>query len=265
MNLFYSSSYVSKKDGGGLSPENSPLRQLSFSTLTLEKDKIVDLNEKNRETAVIVLSGALSVGGPEVSVGTLGERDSVFGGKASALYLPPGAQVSISASETAELAIAQSPSSMSNLRPKIITPEDVLIKSVGKSNWSRSVNVIMGPDFPADKMVIGETYNPPGNWSSSPPHKHDEHDPPHESLHEELYYYRVNPAQGFGVQRIYTEDGTIDECHAVRDGDVIVIPRGYHPVVAGPGYQLYYLWILAGTERQTAWREDQNHNWIHDI
>jgi 5-deoxy-glucuronate isomerase len=264
MNLFYPSGNVLRKDGICLSPDNSPLRQISFSTLILEKGVETEICENDNETAVIILSGELSVSGSEISANTLGERDSVFEGKASALYLPPGAQVSITASEAAELAIAQSPSSKRDLRPKVIKPGEVVIKSVGKNNWSRSVNVIMGPDFPADRMVIGETCNPPGNWSSSPPHKHDEHDPPHESLHEELYYYRVWPVQGFGIQRIYTEDGMIDECHTVRDGDVVIIPRGYHPVVAGPGYQLYYLWILAGPERQTAWREDKKHNWIHD-
>lgn len=264
MSLLFKTGESSHNGGVGLSPGNSPLRQISFSIRVLKKGAFIDLYNKDHETAVIILSGEISVEGPGISSTSVGKRDSVFGGKASALYLPPGCKAHVSAVTTAQLAISQTPSSATNLGPKIITPDEVLIKSVGNDNWSRSVNVIIGPDFPADKMVIGETYNPPGNWSSSPPHKHDEHDPPHESLHEELYYYRVNPSQGFGMQRIYTEDGVIDECHAVGDGDIIVIPRGYHPVVAGPGYQLYYLWILAGTQRQTAWREDRNHSWIHD-
>lgn len=264
MSLLFKAGEISKNRRIELFPENTPLKQISFSILVLEKGEFIDLCHKDHETAVIVLSGKISVEGSGISTASLGERDSVFGGKACALYLPPGCKVLISAVEVVELAISQAYSSATNLRAKIVTPEKVVTKSVGKDNWSRSVNVIMGPEFPADKMVIGETYNPPGNWSSSPPHKHDEHNPPHESLHEELYYYRVYPSQGFGIQRIYTEDEAIDECHTVRDGDVIVIPRGYHPVVAGPGYQLYYLWILAGSERQTAWQEDPNHSWIHD-
>jgi 5-deoxy-glucuronate isomerase len=108
--------------------------------------------------------------------------------------------------------------------------------------------------------MVGETFNPPGNWSSYPPHKHDGRDG--EPVLEEVYYYRVSPPQGFGQQMLYTSDG---ECttHTVRDGDAVLLPYGYHPVSSPPGYTLYYLWAMAGGERRLALHEDPAHVWIH--
>jgi len=110
--------------------------------------------------------------------------------------------------------------------------------------------------------MVGETFNPPGNWSSYPPHKHDGKDG--EVVLEEVYYYRVSPPHGFGQQMLYTTDG---ECHThtVRDGDAVLLPYGYHPVAAPPGYKLYYLWALAGAERKIGLHEDPTHTWIHEI
>jgi 5-deoxy-glucuronate isomerase len=126
----------------------------------------------------------------------------------------------------------------------------------------------VGGDFPAEHLIVGETLNPPGNWSSSPPHKHDRHDPPHESNFEEVYLYRLEPRQGFGLQRVYDPDSSngtaVDHTYAVKHDDVVALPRGYHPVVAAPGYRLYYLWVLAGDGRDPVWFEDPDHAWIHD-
>jgi 5-deoxy-glucuronate isomerase len=114
-------------------------------------------------------------------------------------------------------------------------------------------------------LIIGETFNPPGNWSSSPPHKHDRDDPPREEKFEEVYFYRLDPPQGFALQRVYSADGDLDVCYAVKHNDAVVLPRGYHPVVAAPGYRLYYLWVLAGQSRNPVWSEDPAHSWIHDV
>jgi 5-deoxy-glucuronate isomerase len=107
---------------------------------------------------------------------------------------------------------------------------------------------------------VGETYNPPGLWSSYPPHKHDEHRPPEESKLEEVYHFRVKPSRGFGIQRVYGQG--LDETYAVQDRDTVVITRGFHPVASAPGYSLYYLWVLAGDERLMCPREDPEHAWI---
>jgi 5-deoxy-glucuronate isomerase len=109
--------------------------------------------------------------------------------------------------------------------------------------------------------MVGETFNPPGNWSSYPPHKHDGRDG--EPTLEEVYYFRIDPPQGFGQQMLYTADGE-SVTHAVRDGDTVLLPYGYHPVSAPPGYRLYYLWGMAGAQRKLALHEDPTHRWIHD-
>jgi 5-deoxy-glucuronate isomerase len=109
--------------------------------------------------------------------------------------------------------------------------------------------------------VIGETYNPSGNWSSYPPHKHEREVPGLESKHEEVYYFRMNPAQGFALMRLYQDEGR-DQAVVVEDGDTVLLPNGYHPVVAAPGYQAYYLWILAGEKRALLMHDDPKHAWV---
>lgn len=151
--------------------------------------------------------------------------------------------------------------------PVLVRPEDVVEKSAGTSNWSRKVYTCVGDNVKAKRLLVGETVNPPGNWSSAPPHKHDVKSA-FETPLEEVYFFKIMPTQGFGLQRIYSgpEDREpFDEVYAVENNDAVVIPRGYHPVVAGPGYQLYYLWMLAGEERRYgAWTDDPRHSWLRD-
>ena len=117
---------------------------------------------------------------------------------------------------------------------------------------AREIAHILMEDEPADSLLVTEVITPAGHWSSFPPHKHDVDDPPRETLLEETYYHRVRPTSGFGFQRVYTEDATLDEAIAVRDGDVVLVPRGYHPVAAGARHDLYYLNVMAGPVRE--WR-----------
>ncbi|MEK7765746.1 MAG: 5-deoxy-glucuronate isomerase, partial [bacterium] len=132
----------------------------------------------------------------------------------------------------------------------------------GKGNWFREVHDVGVENLEAKSLIFGETFNPPGNWSSAPPHKHDVDNPPEEGKLEELYYYRLRPVQGFGLQRVYTADG-YDQVFVVGDGDVVTLPRGFHPVVAAPGYDLYYFWVLAAfKERKLRARDDPKHKWI---
>jgi len=110
--------------------------------------------------------------------------------------------------------------------------------------------------------MVGETFNPAGHWSSYPPHKHDGRDG--EPKLEEVYYYRIDPPQGFGHQMLYTAAGE-SVTHTVRDGDAVLLPYGYHPVSSPPGYRLYYLWAIAGEQRKLALHEDPAHSWIHAV
>ena len=135
------------------------------------------------------------------------------------------------------------------------------VNASGRGTYAREVHDIFVRDPHARRLMVGETFNPPGHWSSFPPHKHDGRNG--EPFLEEVYYFRVDPPHGFGHQMLYTEDGE-SVTHQVRDGDAVLLPYGYHPVSSPPGYALYYLWAMAGDERQLALYEDPAHRWIHD-
>ena len=142
----------------------------------------------------------------------------------------------------------------------------MVAKQAGRDNWQRTVYSALAEDVPAQRLLAGETLNPPGNWSSFPPHKHDRSNPPGEALLEEIYFFRIKPAQGFGLMWTYTAAGDPDgfsTAFVVEDGDTVLLPKGYHPVVAAPGYELHYTWVLAGEERRYgAWADDPRHAWV---
>ena len=143
-----------------------------------------------------------------------------------------------------------------------MTPDEVGIEIRGGANATRQINSMLPPNFPAHRLIVVEVFTPAGNWSSFPPHKHDVHNPPREVDLEEIYYYRIDKPEGFAVQKVYTGDGRIDETLTVRDGELVLIPEGYHPVVAAHGYNVYYLNALAGSARSLAASDDPNYAWV---
>jgi 5-deoxy-glucuronate isomerase len=120
------------------------------------------------------------------------------------------------------------------------------------------------PGFPAHRLIVVEVFTPAGNWSSFPPHKHDVHNPPGEVDLEEIYYYRIERTEGFAIQKVYTPDRRIDETLTVRDGELVLVPEGYHPVVAAHGYNVYYLNALAGSARSLAASDDPDYAWVRN-
>src|SRR5205807_2679910 len=177
------------------------------------------------------------------------------------LYLPAQSEVSFQAETICEIAECRVPSD-ARLQPKLITPPDVASSLRGGGNVSRQIVDVISPAFPADKLMVIEVYTPGGNWSSYPPHKHDVHNPPAEVDLEEIYYYRVSQPEGYAIQRVYTPDGRIDATLTVRDGEMVLIPEGYHPVVAAHGYDVYYLNALAGSARSMAAVDDPAYAWV---
>ena len=214
------------------------------------------------EVVAVVMQGDVhaSAGGEEL--GRTPYRNDPFGELGHAVYAPPQAPVRLVAGDDgALLAVMSAPPGADEPGPaRIIGPGEQRVATVGTGNWERTVRTILGPDDPATRLLVGETLNPPGNWSSYPPHKHDEHAPPDEVALEEVYLFRVAPDGGFGVQLLYEPD--VERTFVVRDGDVAVIRSGYHPVVAAPGYDLYYLWVLAGEGRRMVPRLDPRHAWV---
>ena len=141
-------------------------------------------------------------------------------------------------------------------------PEEIATVARGEGNFSRDVRDIVTAGRPATRLLVGETLNPAGNWSSAPPHKHDIDDPPREARLEEVYLFRIDPPQGFGIQGSYAKHPPQRSAFIVDDLDVVTIPAGYHPVAAAPGYRLYYLWGLAGSGRALLWNTDPDHAWV---
>ncbi len=216
--------------------------------------------DRDGETAVVVLAGEVDVRVGDQNLGRAGGRSSVFDAPGDTVYAPPG-QIAFTARGEAHLAVASAPlDGAAPAAARIIRPADQRIAEVGDGNWARSVRTILGPEHAAGRLLLGETINPPGNWSSYPPHKHDTHEPPREVKLEEVYFFKMDPAGGFGVQIRYDDHG--EECFTVRDGDTAAIKSGYHPVVAAPGYSMYYLWVMAGVGREMAPYLDPRYAWV---
>jgi len=178
-----------------------------------------------------------------------------------ALYVPAANKICFTAKTVCEFAECRVPS-LAKLEPKLITPSDVSTSLRGGGNASRQIVDIVSPAFPADKLMAIEVYTPGGNWSSYPPHKHDTHNPPSEVDLDEIYYYRMKQPNGFAFQQLYSCQHGLDRVVRAVDGDVVLVRSGYHPVVAGPGYDLYYLNFLAGSARALSATEDPEHAWI---
>jgi 5-deoxy-glucuronate isomerase len=147
----------------------------------------------------------------------------------------------------------------------IIRPEQVKVMQVGRDNWSREVRIIIGPESPSVNMIVGETLNPPGNWSGTPPHKHEGNEARNESLHEELYYFSTDKPQGWGIERLYSPERGVNELIYLKNNIVTFMPWGYHQIVSAPGYTLYYLFFLAGNGKGLSGYEDPDHNWIKQV
>lgn len=217
------------------------------------------------ETAAVILSGTVTASADGEELGTLGGRASVFEAPGEAVYAPAGVELKLTAAEGgAQVAIAAAaPGVGGPQRARVIRAGDQRIAEVGQGNWSRTVRTMIGPEHEASRLLLGETINPPGNWSSYPPHRHDRHDPPREVELEEVYLFKVDPPSGFGVQLLYDRKGA-ERAMVVRDDDVAAIRSGYHPVVAASGYSLYYLWVLAGQGREMIPHLDPDHAWVQE-
>ena len=232
-------------------------RELTTARLCLPAGRSHRYVVADEETVLVLQQGRGTFKTPD-GTWTL-SRTGVFGERASAVYLPPGAALEITAVDAIEAVLFSTPAARGG-KAAAAQPSDVRVNQRGKDGYTREVHDIFVDDPHVGRLMVGETFNPPGHWSSFPPHKHDGRDG--EPVLEEVYYYRVHPPQGFGQQLLYTADGE-SQAHTVKDGDAVLLPYGYHPVCSPPGYTLYYLWGMAGRERRLALHEDPAHAWIH--
>jgi 5-deoxy-glucuronate isomerase len=241
-----------------VTPATAGWTHLSFRVLNV--DGTAEFATGDDEVVIVPLAGDAHVRceGEEWEVGG---RADVFAGLPRSLYLPRDAAVEVEGRAQLALCLARAER---RREPRPIPPEDVEIEVRGSGNATRQISHIAKPEFPAERILVVEVYTPAGNWSSYPPHKHDEERGDAEAVLEETYYFRTrtSPPGGFAVQRLYSPQHGLDLTETVRDGDLLLVPYGYHTTAAAHGYDLYYLNALAGDRRSMQAADDPDLAWI---
>jgi 5-deoxy-glucuronate isomerase len=241
----------------------NPCKLLDFNLLILNSGESVQGASGDREVLAVILGGKgnFTVEGEVFT--NVGGRPNVFSGKPHSVYIPAGSSYSITAQDRLEVGLTSAPSDLKTA-PYVIGPEKVTSGVWGAANFSRNFHQILTlagqPDLPAARLIVGETYTPSGNWSTYPPHKHEKDDLPREAYHEEMYFFKVSPADGFGMVRYYNSE--IDTGFIVRDNTILMAPNGYHTTNSAPGYSSYFLWSLAGNLRIQATVDDPALGWV---
>jgi 5-deoxy-glucuronate isomerase len=254
-----------RKSANGLvhrvTPKSAGWTYVGFEARDLEKGGRHAGKTGKMEACIVVLSGKARITTKDFDSGVIGERASVFEGLPWSVYVPAGVSYEIEAATDCEVAICLAPA-LGKLPPRVIAPADVETLTRGTGSNTRHVRNVLSETASAESLLVVEVITPGGNWSSYPPHKHDRDALPNESYLEETYYHRLSPPQGFALQRVYTDDRKLDETIAVGDRDVVLVPRGYHPVGAPHGYELYYLNVMAGPKRTWRFHNDPAHAWM---
>lgn len=246
-----------------VTPESADWTYVGFEYYKLSAGQSYSTPVDDRERCIVVMSGKVDMRAGDVSAEDVGERMSVAEHiKPWSLYVPMGVAGDITAKGDVELAVCSSPGGGSHV-PRIIGADDVAYSVRGEGTNTRYINDIL-PDSVdwAHSLLVVEVRTPSGNWSSYPPHRHDEDDMPRQSLLEETYYHRIFPEQGFAFQRVYTDDQSLDETMALSSGDVVLVPKGYHPYGVPHGYEGYYLNVMAGPQRVWKFHNHPDHQWL---
>ena len=245
-----------------VSPESAGWRYVGFNAIRLASGETHQAQTAGRELCIVVVAGTASISSGDLAWPDIGGRASPFDDAApAAVYLPPGRSVSIVARKDCEVALCWAPAEK-GVAPRLIEPASINKSIRGQGTNTRYVRDILPQTAPAEALLVVEVITPPGHSSSYPPHKHDTDALPLESSLEEIYYHRLEPAQGFAFQRVYTDDRSLDEAMTVEDHDVVMVPRGYHPVVVPHGYTSYYLNVMAGPRRIWQFHNDPAHEWM---
>jgi 5-deoxy-glucuronate isomerase len=242
-----------------ITPESAGWKYLTFHLHTMNAGETYEGESLGRELIMVFLSGSAAVGAGSHRWEFTG-RDTPFQGLPHALYVPPRHSYIVEATTPLEVAVAFAPAE--GRHPvRFITPEDVRVEIRGGHNVTRQITHLVDPGQ-AEKLLCVEVYTPSGNWSSYPPHKHDVQNPPEEVKLEEIYHYRLNPPDGWALQRLYNDERSLDEVVLVHEGDTVLVREGYHPVVAAPGYDAYYLNFLAGETPSWIAKDEPRLAWV---
>ncbi|HEU4540826.1 MAG TPA: 5-deoxy-glucuronate isomerase [Jiangellaceae bacterium] len=245
--------------------EHTGCRWTSLRVAELPPDSALRFGTGEEEMFVLPLAGSFDVTCDGQRFELRG-RPNVFSAATDTVYVPRDAQVEVSSPAGGRFALPAAACSQ-RLDARHQAAADVPVEIRGTGNATRQVNNFGSADtFEADRLIAVEVITPAGNWSSYPPHKHDEDVPGEEAELEEIYYFELSDPRGFGFHRVYgTPKRPIDVLAEVRDGDVVLVPHGWHgPSAAAPGYDMYYLNVMAGPGRTREWliRDDPDHAWV---
>ncbi len=254
-----------------ISASDAGWKHLNFGAKKIKKGDKWYYNTNNNEICIVLLGGRFSISSKWGNWETENSRKDVFSGLPHAVYFPPETEFKLTAlSEEVDFAFGYTEGEKI-FKGFFITPEmvkDMGIELRGGDNASRQINSILPPGSACSKLVCVEVYTPSGNWSSFPAHKHDDKKVDadgklKEAELEEIYFYKFDKPQGFALQKIYTDDRSLNEIAEPHNNDAVLIPKGYHPVSAGHGYNVYYLNFLAGSDQALANTDDPDHKWIY--
>ena len=235
-----------------ITPESAGWDFVGFEVADLAPGSALARDGDGREICLVLVSGRARVGVAGETLGLLGGRANPFEAPPDCVYVPPHTAWRVEADDAVELAVCAAPAPAGRYRPRVIRAADIGVLERGGGTNLRHVRNILPDTADAEALLVVEVVTPGGHWSSYPPHKHDTAVPGRETRLEETYYHRLRRGAGFALQRVYTDDGTLDETMAVADRDVVLVPRGYHPVGAPHGFDLWYLNVMAGPLRE--WR-----------
>ena len=255
------------------------MKLTNFGLVKLAKDETYEANTAETEVALVLIGGNFAAKGEGFSFEVTNGRESPFTGKPHLLYLPRHTKYVITALSDVELAYNGAPVTRDTAKPTLITPEQTKHLDIGRDNFFRTSEVMLDETFDSENFYIGEGMIPNGNWSGYPSHRHDVNNPPGELDMEETYFYLFDkagekagePNEGFGFQAVYTPEGVVakkfgerlNEGYRVSSYDTVAIAEGYHPLVGAPGYNMYYLWTMAGNQgRGLKSSMDPAHTWV---
>ncbi|ANG97618.1 MULTISPECIES: 5-deoxy-glucuronate isomerase [Brucella] len=247
-----------------ITPESANWGYVGFGLYRLKAGETATEKTGDREVILVLVEGKAKLKASGEDFGEMGERMSVFEKLAPhCLYVPAESDWDAVATTDCVLAVCTAPGKPGRKAQKL-GPEGLTFDTRGQGANTRNIfNIAMEGRDVADSLLVTEVFTPQGNWSSYPPHRHDEDNFPDMTYLEETYYHRLNPSQGYGIQRVFTEDGSLDETMAVSDGDVVLVPKGHHPCGAPYGYEMYYLNVMAGPIRKWRFKNHPDHDWIY--
>ena len=246
-----------------VTPESAGWTYVGFAVYRLDCGDVVRFDASDRETCLVVLTGTATIATQSAEFRNVGHRQSVFDGPPASVYVPWQSTVAVIADAPTELAVCTAPGG-GQYDARLIEAGTIPREVRGSGTNTRYIQNVLPESAPANSLLVVEVITPGGHWSSYPPHKHDSDALPMESALEETYYHRIRPSQGFAFQRVYTDDRSLDEALVVHDGDCVLVPKGYHPVGAPHGYDVYYLNVMAGPIRKWLFANDPQHEWIID-